>query len=137
MAETIFSKIIHKEIPATVVYEDEQAMAFLDATPVHPGHTLVIPKEASRNLLEISGESWGAVTEAVRKLAPAIMKATGASGINILMNNGQVAGQVVFHTHIHLIPRFEGDGLELWHGTPYKTPEESKEIGEKIIEALK
>lgn len=136
MAETVFSKIIAREIPADIIYEDDHVLAFLDITPVQPGHTLVVPKTESLNLLHISDESWGKVMETVRMLAPAIMKATGASGINLMMNNNEAAGQVVMHTHVHLIPRFTDDGLKLWHGAPYESPEAAKRMAEKIKGSL-
>ncbi|HYF29358.1 MAG TPA: HIT family protein, partial [Candidatus Paceibacterota bacterium] len=111
MERTIFEKIVAREIPANIVYEDEETLAFLDIAPNNPGHTLVIPKAHSRNLLDISEESWLAVMRAVRKLAPIIKEAVGADGINLAMNNEPAAGQIVFHTHVHIIPRHEGDGF--------------------------
>lgn len=117
--ETIFSKIIRREISAEIVYETEQVLAFLDSSPNNPGHTLVIPKEPSTNVTDITPQSWAYVMEAVRFLAPKIQMAVGAQAMNVMMNSGKAAGQVVFHTHIHLIPRFEGDGYIHWPGHPY------------------
>lgn len=134
-AETIFSKIIRKEIPAEIVYEDDDVMAFLDISPNNPGHTLVIPKIPSHNLLTIDAESWTKVMETVRMLAPKIKEAVCADGINIMMNNEQDAGQIVFHTHVHIIPRFKNDGYKHWPGHPYGEGE-MPEIGTKIRAAL-
>ncbi len=117
--ETIFTKIIQREIPAEIVYENDEVIAFLDINPNNPGHTLVVPKLWSNNLLDISLESWSAVMHAVHALAPRIQKAVGADGINLMMNNEPAAGQIVPHTHVHIIPRFANDGYMHWEGHPY------------------
>ena len=133
--DCIFCKIIAKEIPANIVYEDDVTIAFLDRTPVNPGHTLILPKKHARNVFDISATDWSAMMHTAHLLAPALQKATGAGGVNIYVNNEPAAGQIVFHSHVHLIPRHENDGLELWHGKEISA-EESKEIREKIIAAL-
>ena len=131
MSDCLFCKIIRGEIPSFKVYEDEKTLAFLDISPVNPGHTLVIPKNPSKNIFDISEEDWVSVGKAVRTLASAVEKAVGADGININMNNRPDAGQLVDHTHVHLIPRKKGDGLKLWPQKPY--PEgEAESIVEKI-----
>lgn len=135
MESDIFAKIITREIPARIVYENEHVIAFLDAKPVNPGHTLVVPKEFSRNILSISPESFAQVMEAVRMLSGVIRDAMGADGINIHMNNEPAAGQVVFRTHLHIIPRHDGDGYEHWHGKE-TTSEAAEEAAEKIRHAL-
>lgn len=134
--ETIFSKIIRREIPAEIVYETDEVLAFLDISPNNPGHTLVIPKTSTRNLLTIDAGSWANVMEAVRILAPKIQQAVGAEGINIIMNNEPAAGQIVFHAHVHVIPRFANDGYRHWPGHEYKEGEMA-EVGEKIRESIK
>lgn len=134
--ETIFSKIILGEIPCEKVYEDDHVFAFLDNTPVNPGHTLVLPKKWSSDFLDIDEETLKYVIIAVQKIAKAVMDATGAEGINIAQNNRAAAGQKVFHLHFHVIPRFEGDGFEHWHGKGYESPEQEKELGEKIRKVL-
>jgi len=128
---TIFEKIINREVPAEIVYEDEHTLAFLDIAPNNPGHTLVIPKSPSRNVLEIDADTWSKVMEAVRRLTPIIKEAVGADGINLMMNNEPAAGQIVFHTHIHIIPRFDGDGYEHWSSRSYEEGE-MEAVGEKI-----
>jgi histidine triad (HIT) family protein len=133
--ETIFSKIIKREIPAEIVYEDTDVLAFLDISPNNPGHTLVIPKTPTRNLLTIDADSWAKVMEVVRMLAPKIKEAVGAEGINLIMNNEPTAGQIVFHAHVHIIPRFSDDGYRHWEGHSYKDGDMA-EVGRKIREVI-
>ena len=132
---TIFDKIIAREIPAEIVYETDEVLAFLDISPNNPGHTLVIPKVPSGNLLTISSESWSAVMEAVRILAPRAREAVGADGVNIVMNNEAAAGQLVMHTHVHIIPRFEGDHALSWEHHPYAEGEMA-EVAKKLRNAI-
>ena len=131
----IFKKIMAGEIPHEVIYQDDYVYAFLDINPVNPGHTLVIPKEWSSGSLDAKPETLERVIVAVQKVAKAIKEATGAPGINIIQNEGEAAGQKVFHLHFHVVPRHEGDGFEHWPGTPYKEGE-AVAIGEKIRQML-
>lgn len=133
--ETIFSKIISGEIPAEKVYEDDYAYAFLDINPVNPGHTLVVPKKWSSGFLDASEDTICHLIPAIQKVAMAVKAATGAPGVNIIQNEGAAAGQKVFHLHFHVIPRFENDGHEHWHGKPMGG-EETKAMGEKIRGSL-
>ncbi|MFA7310163.1 MAG: HIT family protein, partial [Candidatus Paceibacterota bacterium] len=120
----VFCKIIRGELPSFRVYEDERTLAFLDINPVNRGHTLVIPKaDDTRNIFDVSPEDWSATTETARKVAHAVEKALDADGVNIVMNNRPNAGQVVDHPHIHVIPRFKGDGLTQWKRIDYKKGE--------------
>lgn len=105
------------------MYEDDATLAFLDIRPVNPGHTLVVSKRHSQNIFDVLPEDWEAVTKVVRTLASVIEKAVGADGINVNMNNREHAGQVVDHLHVHIIPRFKGDGFKLWHQSSYKEGE--------------
>lgn len=134
--DDLFLKIIKGEIPSHIVYEDAHTFAFLDINPVNPGHTLVVPKEQYENIYDIPEDLWCALMSTVKKLAPAIKTATRADGINIEMNNGSAAGQMVFHTHIHIVPRYKNDGFTHWPGTPYKD-KEAEQITLKIKESLK
>jgi histidine triad (HIT) family protein len=118
--DCIFCKIVRGEIPSFQVYEDDATLAFLDIHPVAPGHTLVVPKVHATNIFDISAESWAAMAETTRKIAIAIEHAVEADGVNLMMNNREHAGQVVEHPHMHLIPRFKGDGLKLWPHGAYK-----------------
>ena len=131
MEDTIFSKIINKEVPAEIVYEDSDVIAFLDITPINPGATLVVPKKQSRNILDIESADCTKLMEVVRKIAPSIKEASNANGLNIMMNNEQPAGQMVFHSHVHIIPRFENDDVPAWHGKEYAEGEMAK-MAEKI-----
>ena len=109
MTDCIFCKIIAGEIPASKVYEDEHVLAFLDISQVTPGHTLIIPKEHYRTILEMNTESASQLFAKVPEIANKILRATGAKGMNIMNNTEEIAGQTVFHTHIHLAPRYGQD----------------------------
>jgi histidine triad (HIT) family protein len=135
MPDCIFCKIVRGELPSYKVYEDDKTLAFLDIHPVSPGHVLVVPKEHAMNIFDISAENWGRVQETARKVAVALEKAVSADGVNIMMNNREHAGQVVDHAHVHLIPRFKGDGLKLWPHKEYKD-DEAEAVVEKIHGAL-
>lgn len=112
---SIFSRIVNGEIPAHRVYEDDQTLAFLDINPASRGHTLVIPKQEYADLLATPPDVLAAVAVASQNVARAIMAALKPDGINIIQNNGAAAGQVVFHYHMHVIPRWEGDNvLRAW-----------------------
>lgn len=136
MQDTIFSKIIRREIPAEIVYEDEHTLAFLDIAPVHPGHTLVIPKTAYVNVFDVPVDTWTALFTTVHKLAPLVRDAVHATGINIMVNNGSGAGQEVGHCHIHIIPRHDNDCLKHWPGKAYE-PKEMQRNADLIRAALK
>lgn len=112
--DCLFCKIITGDIPAEKIYEDEHTFAFLDIHPINTGHTLVIPKQHAENIMTIRKEDFAAVMETVRKLSPIIQRAVGADGINIGINNGSAAGQIIFHAHVHVMPRFENDGHTHW-----------------------
>jgi histidine triad (HIT) family protein len=135
MDDCIFCKIVAGEISSHKIYEDDVTYAFLDNTPVNPGHTLVIPKVHSRNVHDIQERDWRAVMETTRMLCWNIKESVGADGINIMMNNERPAGQVVFHSHVHIIPRLDDDGLRHWPGTPYDTGAAAA-IAQKITHSL-
>jgi histidine triad (HIT) family protein len=132
MNDCLFCKIIAGEIPSSKVYEDDTCYAFLDINPVNIGHTLLVPKEHSTNLYETSDEDLAHMAPVIKKLSIAIKSAVGADGINIEMNNDPVAGQLIFHTHIHIVPRFEGDGFTHWRGVRGYNEGEMIEVAEKI-----
>jgi histidine triad (HIT) family protein len=112
--DCIFCKIIAGEMPAQKIYENDQVLAFLDIRPTNPGHTLIVPKNHAANYLESPLADVVAVLEAARKIAPAALKAVGAEAVNTSFNTGRAAGQIIFHTHLHLIPRFATDGYKQW-----------------------
>lgn len=114
MSDCIFCKIINKEIPSKIIYEDAICLAFLDISPATKGHTLVIPKKHYQNFLDIDSDTLQHMTTITQKLAKKIVRNVDAKGCNILTNTGLEAGQTVFHFHIHIIPRFdEKDGVTL------------------------
>ena len=114
MSDCIFCQIVSGQIPSSKVYEDEEVLAFLDITQVTTGHTLVIPKKHYRNVLEMDAEAASSLFARVPKIAKQLQEKLGASGVNIINNNEEAAGQTVFHTHVHLLPRFDAtDGLKL------------------------
>lgn len=109
----VFCKILAGEIPAAKVYEDEETLAFLDIAPFNYGHTLVIPKRHCHGLSDMPGESRDRLFAAAALIAPVVLRVTGATGFNLLLNNGQAAGQEVPHAHLHIIPRFVDDKVLL------------------------
>ena len=108
----VFAKILRGELPSTKVFEDSHVLVIMDVMPQGPGHTLVIPKAASRNLLDIGAEDLKHAILAVQRVARAVKKAFDAPGVFVMQFNEPAAGQTVFHTHFHVIPRFEGVGLK-------------------------
>jgi len=129
--DCIFCKIVDKKIPADIIYEDKDTLAFLDISPVNIGHTLVIPKKHFRNVFDIPKEEYKKVMETVWKITPKIKEAVKAGGVNIGNSNEKIANQAVFHLHIHIMPRFENDGLKMFPSKKYKEGE-AKDIAEKI-----
>lgn len=130
--DCIFCKIIAGEIPSKKIYEDENVLSFLDISPVNFGHTLVIPKKHYTDLLSADEATLSFLMLAVKKIAPILIRAVDASGFNLNLNNGSVAGQVVDHLHFHIIPRFVDDGLKLWSGSDC-----DHQRSEKLIEEIK
>lgn len=137
MAENcLFCKIIRGEIPSTKVYEDNHSFAFLDINPINPGHTLLVPKKHSENLYETSDETLRELAPVIKRLAVAVKKAVSADGINIGMNNDPAAGQLIFHAHIHIIPRHSEDGFRHWRGKRAYKDGEINQVAQKIIANL-
>jgi histidine triad (HIT) family protein len=110
--DNIFAKILRGEIPCHKIYEDEDTLAFLDIMPRTEGHVLVITKEKARDLFDIKPEALAKLMAVVQKLAPKIQEAIGAEGVLIQQFNGAAAGQTVFHLHVHILPRKEGEALK-------------------------
>ena len=131
-----FAKILRGEFPSYKVYEDEHVLAFLDIMPRCPGHSLVIPKTSARNILDISPDDFAHVARAAHKIARATMTAFEADGITLQQFNEPAGGQVVFHLHMHVMPRHNGVALL----PPASRKEEGKVLEEnaaKLVEALK
>jgi histidine triad (HIT) family protein len=133
---SIFTSIVAGKIPAVKIYEDADTFAFMDIGPASRGHTLVICKEEHADLFTIPPAKLAAVHASVQKVALAIRSALAPDGMNIVQNNGRAAGQTVFHYHVHIIPRWEGDAaLPLW--VPGKAdPAELQALAEQIRAAL-
>ncbi len=102
--ECVFCKIIRKESSAKIVYEDEKVIAFLSIRPVNPGHTLVVPKKHYEDIYGIPEKEVGYLFQIVKRVTHAVRDSTGAEGIRIVQNNGEAAGQIIFHLHVHVIP---------------------------------
>ena len=120
MSDCIFCRIVARQIPATVVHEDEHTLAFMDLGQVNPGHVLVAVKKHAENLYALDDAQAGAVLRAAARVARAIRDAFAPQGLSVYQANGKAAGQTVFHYHVHLVPRHEGDGMALsW---PVKNP---------------
>ncbi|WP_440772275.1 HIT family protein [Natronorubrum sp. DTA28] len=120
---TIFSQIVEGEIPARVVYEDETTMAFLDANPLAPGHTLVIPKDEYERLNDVPDDVATDLYATIHRLIPAVEESVDADASTVAFNNGEEAGQEVPHVHCHIVPRFEGDGGGPIHAIAGDRPE--------------
>ncbi|GLS33690.1 histidine triad (HIT) family protein [Mesorhizobium albiziae] len=131
----IFAKILRGEMPSHKLYEDADTFAFMDIMPRGDGHCLVLPKKPSRNILDVEHDSLAAVMRTTQKLARAVMKAFSAGGVTVQQFNETAGGQVVFHLHVHIIPRFEGIALKPHTGQMEK-PEILSANAEKIRAAL-
>jgi histidine triad (HIT) family protein len=125
----IFAKILRSELPCYKVYEDDKVLAFLDIMPRMPGHTLVLPKAPARNILDIGSADMTAVMNAAQKIAKAAMTAFSSDGITIQQFNESAGGQVVFHLHVHIIPRKAGVAM--------KPPASEKEKPDVLAEQAK
>ena len=120
MSDCIFCRIVARQIPATVVHEDEHTLAFMDLGQVNPGHVLVTLKTHVDNVFGLQPGQASAIAVAASRIARAIRAAFAPHGLSVYQANGKAAGQTVFHYHVHLVPRFEGDGMALsW---PVKNP---------------
>lgn len=125
----IFAKIMRGELPCYKVYEDDKALAFLDIMPRAPGHTLVLPKAAARNLIDCPPDDLAHVARVAQKVAQAAMSTLGSDGVTVQQFNESAGGQVVFHLHVHVIPRKAG--------VPMKPPAAEKEKPEALAEMAK
>ncbi len=129
----IFCKIVAGELPARIVDEDERAVAFMDINPATRGHALVVPRRHARNLLSVEHDDLAAVTIAAARLAGRMTERLGAAGVNLINSCGATAWQTVFHFHVHVIPRYEGDAMRLpWvpaPGDPAEIEAAAQELG--------
>jgi len=132
MPDCIFCKIVKGKIPANKVYEDDKVLAFLDIKPVNPGHVLVVSKDHDLDLISTPDELLCSIITVAKRIGKKILELGLGEAITFTFNNGRVAGQVVDHVHLHIMPRISGDGYELWHGREYLSGE-----AEKITNLLK
>ena len=137
MAECLFCRIVSGELPATIVYEDDNSVAFLDHRPLFHGHTLLVPREHVETLGELSPKIVGPYFAAAQLLSRAVESGMDAEGTFVAMNNR--ISQSVPHLHVHIVPRRKKDGLKgfFWPRTKYKGDEEMEDAKKKIISALK
>lgn len=130
----IFCKIANGEIPSKTLYEDESFRVILDLGPATKGHALILPKEHSDNLYELPEDTAAGAMKLAKKMATLMTEKLHADGFNLVQNNGEVAGQTVMHFHLHLIPRYEGDGQRIVWNPGEMTQEELEEIKKQITE---
>ena len=137
MDSCLFCRIVSGELPATIVYEDDNSVAFLDHRPLFPGHTLLVPREHVETLGELSTKVLAPYFEAAQLLSRVVESAMEAEGTFVAMNNR--VSQSVPHLHVHVVPRRKKDGLKgfFWPRTKYKSDEEMEEVKKKITAALK
>ena len=133
MENCIFCKIANGEIPAATLFEDENFRVILDLGPASKGHALILPKSHAANIYELSDEMAAKAMILAKKMATAMTAALKCDGFNIVQNNGECAGQTVFHFHMHLIPRYEGDQV----GITWKPGTLTDEVKNEILEKLK
>jgi len=133
MSECIFCRIAEKEIPATIVYEDDETLVFMDIGPIIKGHALVISKKHYDPVTDTPDEIVAKLHVVAKKIAKAQMNGLGADGVNIMQNNGKASGQEVPHIHVHVIPRYNDDGHHWnWNAGTYDDFEEMKILAEKM-----
>ena len=135
VSDCIFCRIVNGEIPGLCVYENDDVFAFLDINPISVGHTLLIPKKHCETLVDMPEEIGPAMMKALAHVGRAVMAATGAEGFNCMQNNFAAAGQMVFHSHWHIIPRHAGDGLTHWPHKPGVDTETMHRTAEAIRRA--
>ena len=137
MDSCLFCRIVSGELPATIVYEDDHSVAFLDHRPLFHGHTLLVPREHVETLGELSSKIVAPYFEAAQRLSRAVESAMDAEGTFVAMNNR--VSQSVPHLHVHVVPRRKKDGLKgfFWPRTKYNSDEEMEEVKKKIVNALK
>ena len=130
--DCIFCKLANGEIPTATLYEDEDFRVILDANPASKGHALIIPKEHYANLYELDDELAGKAMILAKKMVTKLTEVLGCDGYNLVQNNGECAGQTVFHFHLHMIPRYKDDGVGLGWKLNKLTDEDREDILSKV-----
>jgi histidine triad (HIT) family protein len=125
MSECVFCQIIQKQIPASIIYEDEQVVAFLSSRPVNEGHTLVVPKKHYENIFDITEKETAYLFIIVKRISQAVKDAMRVDGIRIVQNSGEAAGQVIFHLHVHIIPLKPHN--QFTHDGTYRDPNKQRD----------
>lgn len=131
--DCIFCKLANGDIPTNSIYEDEDFNVILDNGPATKGHALILPKEHADNLFELPEETAAKAMKLAKKLGKHIVDTLGAQGLNIVQNNGAAAGQTVMHFHLHIIPRYDGDGQNLLWNPTAPSAEELTQIKEQLV----
>lgn len=136
--DCVFCKILKGEIPSAKVYEDELVLVFLDIAPFNFGHAVVVPKDHHHSVTTLPAEYLARILAVAARVAPAIMRVTGAEGFNLFLNNGAVAGQVVPHAHLHILPRFVNDGVIIQAASKtYDSPVAMQQLAAEIAGKVK
>lgn len=135
--DDLFEKIINRELPAYIVYEDDLVIAFLDINPVNKGHTLVVPKKKFVNIFDGDPDTLAHMMKVAQKIAKALVENNLADGVNLIMNNGEAGSQDVWHSHLHVTPRLTGDNAYQNPTHITCTEEEFLETKEKLAKTLK
>lgn len=129
MESCVFCRIVRGVAPASVVYSDEKVLAFMDAQPINPGHVLVIPKAHAAHLSDLDEETGGQVFKVAMRVSQGLGRSSvRCEGVNLLLADGEVASQEVFHVHLHVVPRFKGDGFGMRFGSHYGSRPDKEEL---------
>lgn len=134
--ECIFCKIANGEIPSSTIYEDNEFRVILDVSPATKGHALILPKKHMADIFEMDQDTAGKAFQLASKISKAMKKALNCDGLNVVQNNGELAGQTVFHFHMHLIPRYSGDGQNINWVPKTSEDEERAHIAQQIQDAI-
>lgn len=134
--DCVFCKIVRRQAPSSIVYEDEGILAFVDIRPVSEGHTLIIPKLHCVDIFDTPNDLVAGAHIVTKKVAEAVKKATNADGISIVQQNGKSAGQDIFHMHVHIIPRFEGKKMPHFHELAMASREDMDKMAARIRKEL-
>ena len=130
--DCIFCKIINGKLPAAIIHEDEQCLAFFDIKPAQAGHTLVVPKEHYQDLEDLPAQLLAHIAQVAQKLAKKMLAVGMAEGINLMHATKPCAQQSVFHFHLHVVPRKEGDGIDLWYPDAAPSSEKVESLVQKL-----
>jgi histidine triad (HIT) family protein len=132
MIDCVFCKIVFKEIPSEILYENELAIAVLDINPINFGHTLILPRQHCKDFLDLPEDTYTSILQATKVVTQALVQSLKLEGYNIFTNNGQIAGQSVFHFHLHITPRYRDDNIRFVLNLKKYSDGEKKHYGELI-----